>query len=89
MPVKYVCHNCGHILWEFTRVGQDYYGMPTPSEVYNAYGGICPSCKRSLKKPSEASVSIRARILEEVSIPITQGLLSQHVNRVTASTALA
>jgi len=48
LPVKYICNNCGYVLWSFERVGQDYYGVPTPEEVIRVHGGICPRCKKDL-----------------------------------------
>ncbi|GEM_PF-426267 len=59
MPVKYVCRNCGFVLWEFREVGQDYYGVPTPEEVIRVYGGICPRCKSDLRMPSLNDISIK------------------------------
>ena len=48
MPVVYRCSNCGYILDVFVRVGQNSYGVPTPSEVVARYGGYCPMCGKSL-----------------------------------------
>lgn len=58
MPVKYVCRHCGYVLWEFNKVGQDYFGLPSPSEVINAHGGICPRCKHDLRRPSLKDIKI-------------------------------
>lgn len=51
MAIRYRCKRCGHILFEFSRVGQDFYGIPTPEEVYRLHGGICPRCKSLLEVP--------------------------------------
>ena len=59
MPVVYVCKECGFILYRFERVGQDYYGMPTPSEIMNWYGGVCPKCNSKLRSPSLEDVQIK------------------------------
>ncbi|WP_276814991.1 hypothetical protein [Desulfurococcus amylolyticus] len=59
MPIKYRCKSCGFILFEFTRVGQDYYGVPTPEEVYRIYGGICPRCKSMLEVPLPGEIKSR------------------------------
>lgn len=59
MPVKYRCRHCGYVLWEFKHVGQDCYGLPTPTEVMNVYGGICPNCKRELRSPGLNDIKIR------------------------------
>ncbi|RLG82286.1 MAG: hypothetical protein DRO40_08060 [Thermoprotei archaeon] len=58
MPVQYICRKCGYILWEFKRVGQDCYGLPTPSEIIEFYGGICPGCKRELGRPTMDDIHI-------------------------------
>jgi len=58
MPVIYLCRNCGFILYRFERVGQDYYGLPTPSEIMNWYGGVCPKCNSRLKKPTLSSIKV-------------------------------
>jgi len=51
MPIKYRCKNCGFIIYEFKKVGQDFSGVPTPLEVIRITGGICPSCKKHLELP--------------------------------------
>jgi len=58
MPVKYVCSNCGHVLWVFNKVGQDYLGVPTPDEIRRIYG-VCPVCKSEFVKPSIERIDIR------------------------------
>jgi DNA-directed RNA polymerase subunit RPC12/RpoP len=62
MPIKYVCSNCGETIFEFKYVGQDYYGIPTPKEIYNLYGGICPHCHKELRLPSLEDIEIRPRL---------------------------
>ncbi len=68
MPVKYVCRHCGYVLWEFNKVGQDYFGLPSPSEVINAHGGICPRCKHDLRRPSLKDIKISIARKREPSI---------------------
>ncbi|MEM4717679.1 MAG: hypothetical protein QXE81_02830 [Desulfurococcaceae archaeon] len=51
MPVRYRCGICGHILYEFKGVGQNYIGVLTPEEVIKLVGYICPSCKKVLETP--------------------------------------
>lgn len=87
MPVRYMCSHCKAILWEFKHVGQDYYGLPTPTEVINVYGGICPNCKRELKRPSLQDIKIKARLygtsatdLANTYEPLTMGSsISQNI----------
>ncbi len=61
MPVRYVCRHCGYLLWEFKHVGQDCYGLPSPSEIIAFYGGICPRCKRELSKPTLRDITITVK----------------------------
>ncbi len=58
MPVIFRCSKCGKILYAFNRVGQDYYGIPTPSEVISLYGGVCPHCGSRLKIPTVNDIKI-------------------------------
>jgi len=58
MSVIYKCRRCGFILYRFEHVGQDYYGIPTPSEIMNWYGGVCPRCNAKLEKPASSNIVI-------------------------------
>ncbi len=49
MPVIYRCSNCGKPIYVFLRAGQDYYGIPTPSELAARVGGVCPYCGKPIK----------------------------------------
>ncbi|MEM4655196.1 MAG: hypothetical protein QXL34_06910 [Thermosphaera sp.] len=74
MPVRYICGNCGYILSVFYEVGQDYYGVPTPEEVYRIHGGICPRCKHDLTMPTMRDIRITsARKVEERKALLTSG----------------
>ncbi len=61
MVVRYVCKHCGYVIWEFKEVGQDYYGIPTPSEIMLVTGGVCPRCKHELSIPNIKDIKIRPR----------------------------
>jgi DNA-directed RNA polymerase subunit RPC12/RpoP len=50
MPVIYRCIKCGEIIFTFLRAGQDYYGIPSPSELFVRVGSKCPRCGRELDK---------------------------------------
>lgn len=72
MPIVYRCHRCGFILHVFVRVGQNSYGVPTPSELASQFGGICPRCGAPLGKPSLSDIIVKPngaqelrRVLEE------------------------
>lgn len=85
MPVVYRCRNCGYILYVHWRVGQNSYGVPTPSEVASWYGGLCPRCGRKLNvKPDNDDVYVvagrelvaeRTRILERLLIGQREGIV--------------
>lgn len=74
MPVRYICGNCGYILSVFYEVGQDYYGVPTPEEVYRIHGGICPRCKHDLNMPALSDIRITSarRVEEGKLIPVSR-----------------
>lgn len=63
LPIKYVCRNCGEILWIFKRVGQDYYGIPTPDEIIRSRG-VCPRCKNVLTPPRLEDIVISKAEIE-------------------------
>ena len=52
MPVVYRCSHCGRVLYVHWRVGQNSYGVPTPSEIIARNGGVCPYCGHRLGRPS-------------------------------------
>jgi DNA-directed RNA polymerase subunit RPC12/RpoP len=68
LPIVFRCSRCGYILHVFVKVGQNSYGVPTPSELANQYGGVCPRCGKPLNtKPSLDDIKIytdRAKVLE-------------------------
>ena len=68
MPIVYRCSRCGFILHVFVKVGQNSYGVPTPSELANQYGGVCPRCGKPLEvKPSLDNIRVfpdRSKIVE-------------------------
>lgn len=58
MPVIYRCSSCNYVLYEFLKVGQDSYGLPTPSELIAKIGDSCPNCGKKLRIPTVESVRI-------------------------------
>jgi len=48
VPIVFRCRNCGHVIYVFRHVGQDYFGIPTPSELVNRVTMVCPRCGRVL-----------------------------------------
>ncbi|BCS94326.1 hypothetical protein L3N51_01047 [Metallosphaera sp. J1] len=61
MAVVYKCRGCNHVLYSFEKVGQDFYGVRTPSEISSIYGGKCPKCGKRLGSPSVDDVQIKLR----------------------------
>lgn len=57
----YVCKACGHLLYVFESVGQDFIGPRAPSEVRLMYAGRCPKCGHVLGIPDLDDVTIRPR----------------------------
>jgi predicted RNA-binding Zn-ribbon protein involved in translation (DUF1610 family) len=53
MPVIYKCAKCGTIIYRFMRAGQDYYGIPSPSELMIRIGSTCPNCGKILNRNIE------------------------------------
>ncbi len=62
MPVVYVCSRCGAVVYRFERAGQDYYGIPTPSELSARVGGFCPKCGKPISTRVDLSnVSVKPK----------------------------
>ncbi len=59
MPVIYRCRDCGAVLHVFEYVGQDFYGVPSPSEVALWRGGFCPKCGHKIGAPRPEDIHIR------------------------------
>ena len=62
MPIYYICSNCGHRLFVFQKVGQDFYGVRTPSEVKLQFGGKCPRCGHVMGTPDLQDIEIRPKV---------------------------
>mgnify|MGYP001772557779 CR=1 FL=1 len=59
MGVVYRCKKCGHILYKFERVGQDFYGVRTPSELKLMFANKCPKCGHELEIPKVEDIKIK------------------------------
>ncbi len=59
MPVRYVCKKCGHVLYHFERVGQDFMGVRTPSELRIILAGKCPRCGHPFETPKPEDITIK------------------------------
>jgi len=51
-PIVYTCKSCGYELHRFEKVGQDVYGVRTPTEIKLIYDGKCPRCGHELGESS-------------------------------------
>jgi len=58
MPVVYKCKKCGYILYEFYRVGQDFYGLRTPTEIGYILAEKCPRCGHKFEVPTLEDITI-------------------------------
>lgn len=67
MPVKYVCRSCGHVIYEFDKVGSSI-GLLSPLEVAKLHGYVCPSCKSQLKAPTPG-VNFREFVHVSIRLP--------------------
>lgn len=46
------------MLHVFEKVGQDFYGVRTPSEIKSIFGGKCPKCGHELGVPTLSDIKI-------------------------------
>lgn len=74
MPLVYRCGNCGYVLHYLERVGQDFIGVPSITEVLSKYGHTCPKCKNRLSKPSQEDI-----LITSLSVAKTKNLLPTRV----------
>jgi len=51
-PIRYICKKCGYEIYRFEKVGQDNYGIRSPSELKSIFGGKCPRCGHVLGEPT-------------------------------------
>lgn len=58
MAVLYVCRACDTVVYQFTRVGQDSFGLPTPRELMLRVSSRCPKCGREFRIPSVNDIVI-------------------------------
>ena len=62
MPVVYRCSKCGKIIYVFWRSGQNYFGVPSPSELAEWNWGRCPHCgKPILMRPRGIRIMLREK----------------------------
>lgn len=69
MGIRYVCSDCGYLLYEYKRENGKVIAHPkdlsgsrgllTPSEIIAFYNGRCPRCGRKLRLPSLDSIVIK------------------------------
>jgi len=61
LAVMYVCRGCDTVIYHFSRVGQDSFGLPTPQELKGRVSYRCPKCGRELGVPGVDDVIILRR----------------------------
>jgi len=79
MPVVYKCSKCGTPIYVFERVGQDYYGIPSPSELIAKIGAFCPNCGKPI------SVNINPEMINIRRAGTLRQLSALQVAKVSAS----
>ncbi|MBP1358221.1 MAG: hypothetical protein JZD40_07035 [Sulfolobus sp.] len=48
-------------MYKFEKVGQDFYGVRTPSEIKTIFGGKCPKCGHDLSVPTIEDIKIKIK----------------------------
>ncbi|BCU70248.1 hypothetical protein [Stygiolobus caldivivus] len=48
-------------MYKFEKVGQDFYGVRTPSEIRLIYGGKCPRCGHEITVPNLEDINIKPK----------------------------
>ncbi|BFH74152.1 hypothetical protein SJAV_20960 [Sulfurisphaera javensis] len=48
-------------MYKFDKVGQDFYGVRTPSEIKTIFGGKCPRCGHELSTPTLEDIKIKVK----------------------------
>ena len=80
MPIVYRCKSCGFILHVFVKVGQNSYGVPTPSELASWYGGICPMCGHPLERPRLDDIVVKPNGMEELKYVLEEARLRMKIS---------
>ncbi len=76
MPVIFRCSSCGSVIYVFKRVGQDCFGLPSPTELINRLGGVCPKCGSALSIPKISDIKIIGRVSELLESYIERNLVN-------------
>ncbi len=80
VPIVYRCKRCGFILHVFVKVGQNSYGIPTPSELASQYGDQCPYCGRRLERPMLSDIIIKPNGFKELLATLEEAKRSMHIS---------
>ena len=69
MGIRYVCSQCGYLLYEYKiekgkakvypSSFKKYTGVASPREIIAFYNGRCPRCGKKLRLPSLDNIVIR------------------------------
>lgn len=81
LVVIFRCRNCGTILFRFSRVGQDFYGLPTPEELRARIGGKCPICGTIPIKPTADNVLIMSSRSQMLRYLRSSIVLVENINK--------
>ena len=80
VPIVYRCRICGFILHVFVKVGQNSYGIPTPSELSSQFGGICPRCGSMLNTPTLNDIVIKPNGPQELLAVLEEAKRSMRIS---------
>ncbi|ALL01351.1 hypothetical protein Pyrde_1305 [Pyrodictium delaneyi] len=80
VPIVYRCRTCGFILHVFVKVGQNSYGIPTPSELSSQFGGICPRCGSMLNTPTLNDIVIKPNGPQELIAVLEEAKRSMRIS---------
>ncbi len=71
MPIKYVCRSCGHVIYEFNKIGSSV-GLLSPLEVAKLLGYVCPHCKSQLSVPAGKHFKEYIIVREHRPVPLVE-----------------
>ncbi len=60
--IRYICSNCGFVLYELKSVERNFTGVVEPRYIVKVYNGVCPRCGKSLEPPTTENWRERIRV---------------------------
>ena len=85
VPIRYICRRCGTILYEYTRVSEQYpCGAPSPDAVARIYNYVCPVCRAQLN-PDTTNSDWREHLIIKPAKPKLEKRRSSREHHIEAS----